>query len=157
MQYTEFKVLGNVRVYYTLRDTDYSSNTTFQLRKACLPWLTMIKTLERQLFDNFIYIFSNFIFKVENSMCVKMHPYKVGESKMKELYPWLITLASTQRCSLASFSLIAFLDVAKCQIPWQTYILPAGSPSAPLNIFTPNLYKKLCFQRELPTTEILKS
>ena len=33
--------------------------------------------LERQMFDNFIYIFSDFIFEMENSVWITIYPYKV--------------------------------------------------------------------------------
>jgi len=43
--------------------------------------------LERQMFDNFIYIFSDFIFEMENSIWITIHPYKVRKSKLRECYP----------------------------------------------------------------------
>ena len=33
--------------------------------------------LERQMFDNFIYIFSDFSFEMENSVWITIYPYKV--------------------------------------------------------------------------------
>lgn len=48
---------------------------------------TVIKILERQLFDNFIYIFSDFIFEMENSIWIKIYSFKVRKSKMRERYP----------------------------------------------------------------------
>lgn len=42
-----------------------------------VSWTTVIKILERQLFEDFIYIFSDFIFEVQSSIWIKIYSYKV--------------------------------------------------------------------------------
>lgn len=43
---------------------------------ACVSWPTVIMILERQMFDNFIYIFSDFLFfEMENSIWITIHLY----------------------------------------------------------------------------------
>lgn len=54
---------------------------------ACVSWPTIIMILERQLFDNFISIFSGFIFEAENSIWITISSYKVRESRLRECYP----------------------------------------------------------------------
>lgn len=44
---------------------------------VCVSWTTVIKILERQLFDYFIYIFSDFIFEVQSSIWIKIYSSKV--------------------------------------------------------------------------------
>lgn len=48
---------------------------------ACVSWPNVIKILGRQLFVNFIYIFSDFIFEIENSVCIKNIPTRLGNQK----------------------------------------------------------------------------
>lgn len=87
-KFTEYKVLGNVHVYCTLTDKYYSLGTKFQHTSSMFFLAYYYQNfLERQLFDNFIYTFSDFIFKIKNSIWIKMYSYKVRESKTKELYP----------------------------------------------------------------------
>lgn len=42
-----------------------------------VSWTTVIKILERQLFENFIYIFSDCIFEVQSSIWIKIYSSKV--------------------------------------------------------------------------------
>lgn len=48
-----------------------------------VSWTTVIKILERQLFEDFIYIFSDFIFEVQSSIWIKIYSYKVRSQKIR--------------------------------------------------------------------------
>lgn len=84
---TEYKVLGNAHDFVGLQ-----IHTVHQVLDsihivACVSWPPVIKILERQLFNNFIYILSDFIFEIENSIWIKIYSYKVRKSEMQEHYP----------------------------------------------------------------------
>lgn len=92
-QNKDFKCISSIKfqeiymLLYAFRYTLFIRNQISTHKVASVSWPTVPMNLERQLFDNFIYIFSYFIFEFENSIWIKIYSCKVRTSKMRERYP----------------------------------------------------------------------